>query len=138
MKPTTSAALSELSLFHDHLAAWLGDAVSESWTYLTAALDADFELIALNGARFSRTALVETLRGQGRTVPGLEIEVRQPKIHFQDALHLWVTFLERHSTGETRVTTAFLVRTRISRRWTWRFVQETSAQHPSVEETDAR
>lgn len=100
----------EVVRHHDHLADWLsGAAGPELLETFTDAHHPDFTLITIDGDRLDLAALTNGLQKAHSAVPGLQIGIEEFEVALSTEQVAIVRFLERHSTGASRRTTAVLV-----------------------------
>ncbi len=106
---------------HDDLAAWLGgDAGPEVLERFRAAHRPEFTLITVDGVKLSLDELMGGLSTAHNAVPGLKITITQFEVLTQSADTTVCRFLEQHSIGTPRRTTAVLTNTQ------WLTVHETA------------
>ncbi|WBQ02322.1 hypothetical protein [Kribbella sp. CA-293567] len=120
--------LAEVERHHEDLARWLG---SEAEPALLEALRQahrpEFTLIALDGSKLGLPALMEALRGARNAVPRLKIGIDDFEVVARTAEVAVCRFLELHSAGSPRRTTAVLVAEAGARHGVrWLSVQETA------------
>ncbi len=121
--------LAEVEQHHHDLARWLG---SEAEPALLDALQVahrpEFSLVAIDGETLALPALMEALVGSRNAVPGLAIGIEDFEIVVRTAEVAVCRFLEVHSVGTSRRTTAVLVADANARRGVrWLSVHETAA-----------
>ena len=102
--------LAEVEQHHHDLARWLG---SEAETGLLDALrvahQAEFSLVAIDGEKLALPGLMAALASSRNAVPGLTIGVEEFEVVAETAEVAVCRFLEVHSVGTSRRTTAVLV-----------------------------
>ena len=100
----------EVVRHHDHLADWLGGAAGpELLETFTAAHHPDFILVTIDGDRLDLAALTTGLEKAHSAVPGLQIGIEEFEVVLSTEQVAIVRFLERHSIGASRRSTAVLV-----------------------------
>ena len=106
---------------HDDLAAWLGgQAGPEVLERFRAAHRPEFTLVTIDGVKLTLDELMGALSTAHNAVPGLTISIDQFEVLTQSADTTVCRFLEQHSIGTARRTTAVLVGTQ------WLTVHETA------------
>lgn len=120
--------LAEVEQHHEDLASWLG---SEAEPGLLESLQhahrPDFTLVTLDGSKLTLPALMEALAGSRNAVPGLKIGIEDFELVIGTAEVAVCRFLEVHSVGSARRTTAVLVDDPSARYGArWLSVQETA------------
>ncbi|TDD50491.1 hypothetical protein E1263_31015 [Kribbella antibiotica] len=106
---------------HDTLAAWLGgQGGPEVLDHFRAAHHPDFALITIDGTKLALDDLMTALGTAHNAAPGLTITIDQFELITQSGDTAVCRFLEQHSTGTTRWTTAVLTGPQ------WLSVQETA------------
>lgn len=102
--------LAEVVRHHDELARWLGtEAPAGVLEILRAAHRPEFVLVGTDGARVDQDGLMTALSGARNAVPGLKIAIEQFEVVAQTEELAVVRFVESHSVGSSRRTTAVLV-----------------------------
>lgn len=120
--------LAEVEQHHEDLARWLGsEAEPALLDTLQHAHRPEFSLVALDGSKLALPALMEALAGSRNAVPGLKIAIADFEVPIRTAEVAVCRFLEMHSAGAPRRTTAVLVPD-LSARYgaRWLSVQETA------------
>ncbi|GAA1702626.1 hypothetical protein GCM10009745_57410 [Kribbella yunnanensis] len=106
---------------HDNLAAWLGGTAGpEVLERFRAAHRPDFTLITIDGVKVGQDELMTGLSTAHNAVPGLKITIDHFEVLAQSADTTVCRFLEQHSIGTARWTTAVLAGTQ------WLTVHETA------------
>lgn len=106
---------------HDDLAAWLGgQAGPEVLERFRAAHRPEFTLVTIDGVKLTLDELMGALSTAHNAVPGLKIGIEQFEVLTQSGDTTVCRFLEQHSTGTARRTTAVLTGTQ------WLTVHETA------------
>jgi hypothetical protein len=120
--------LAEVERHHEDLARWLGSAAEPALLdTLGQAHLPEFTLIALDGSKLTLPALMEALSGSRNAVPGLTIGIDDFEVVLRTAEVAVCRFLELHSAGSPRRTTAVLVPDPAARYGVrWLSVQETA------------
>jgi hypothetical protein len=120
--------LAEVERHHEDLARWLGsEAEPALLDELRQAHRPEFTLIALDGSKLGLPALVEALAGSRNAVPGLKIGIDDFEVVLRTAEVAVCRFLEVHTVGSPRRTTAVLVADPGARYGVrWLSVQETA------------
>ncbi|MFI5734633.1 hypothetical protein ACIA49_31250 [Kribbella sp. NPDC051587] len=94
---------------HDTLAAWLsGQGGPELLDQFRTAHHPDFTLITVDGAKVTLDELIGGLATAHNAVPGLKITIDQFEVLTQSGTTAVCRFLEQHSIGTARRTTAVL------------------------------
>lgn len=121
--------LAEVEQHHHDLARWLGsEAEPALLDALRIAHRPEFSLVAIDGEMLALPALMEALAGSRNAVPGLVIGIEDFEIVVRTAEVAVCRFLEVHSVGTSRRTTAVLVADANARYGVrWLSVHETAA-----------
>jgi hypothetical protein len=94
---------------HDILAAWLGgQGGPEVLEQFRTAHHPDFSLITIDGVKLTLDELLGALATAHNAVPGLKITIDQFELLTQSGDTAVCRFLEQHSIGTARWTTAVL------------------------------
>lgn len=102
--------LAEVEQHHHDLARWLGsEAEPALLDALRIAHQPEFTLVAIDGEQLARPALMDALAGSRNAVPGLKIGIEEFEVTIRTAEVAVCRFLEVHSIGTSRRTTAALV-----------------------------
>ncbi|MEV8371865.1 hypothetical protein AB0P21_03960 [Kribbella sp. NPDC056861] len=120
--------LAEIERHHEDLARWLGsEAEPALLDELRQAHRPEFTLIALDGSKLTLPALLEALGGSRNAVPGLKIGIEDFEVVLRTAEVSVCRFLEVHSVGSPRRSTAVLVADPTARYGVrWLSLQETA------------
>lgn len=98
----------EIVDFHDALAAWLAGGATSALRRIEEAMASHLRLIDLDGEQLDRDRLIAGLRDAGGSRPGLRIAIEDAAVR-ELAASMWlITFVERHSLGADRRTSAIL------------------------------
>lgn len=121
--------LAEVEQHHDDLARWLGsEAEPALLDTIQAAHLPEFTLVTIDGDQLDLPALTQALAGSNNAVPGLTIGIEEFEVAIRTAEVAVCRFLEVHSIGTSRRSTAVLVTDPTARYGVrWLSVQETAA-----------
>lgn len=98
----------EIREFHEQLAVWLAEGPEPAMQRLASAVARELSFVGLDGQALGCDELVAALAGAGGARPGLRIAVEDVVVG-ELAPGLWLaTFVERHSPGRDRRTSAVL------------------------------
>ncbi|WP_020388906.1 hypothetical protein [Kribbella catacumbae] len=102
--------LAEVEQHHHDLARWLGsEAEPALLDALRIAHQPEFTLVTIDGESLARPALMDALAGSRNAVPGLKIGIEEFEVTIRTAEVAVCRFLEVHSIGSSRRSTAVLV-----------------------------
>lgn len=121
--------LAEVEQHHHDLARWLGsEAEPALLDALQIAHQPEFTLVAIDGEPLALPALMEALAASRNAVPGLKIGIEEFEVTIRTTEVAVCRFLEVHSIGTSRRTTAVLVADPTARYGVrWLSVHETAA-----------
>ena len=122
--------LAEVEQHHHDLARWLGTEAEPALleTINTAHLP-EFTLVSIDGGKLDLPGLTQALAGSNNAVPGLTIGIEEFEVAIRTAEVAVCRFLEVHSVGTSRRSTAVLVTDPTARYGVrWLSVQETATQ----------
>ncbi|GAA1612363.1 hypothetical protein GCM10009789_78280 [Kribbella sancticallisti] len=122
-----SDLLAEVVEHHVNLARWLGsEAGPDVLDAFRAAHRPEFTLVTIDGVKLGQEPLMTALEGSRNAAPGLEIGIEEFEVLVETAEVAVCRFLEVHSVGTLRRTTAVLTADPTARYGVgWLSVQET-------------